>query len=129
MHKNAPHEQTILLVEDEKSIRDIYELILSDQGFTVVTAKNGKEALTLAEKFIPSLILLDLMMPVMSGAETIRQLQTKSWGKNIPIIIMTNMGTSEVPKDVIGPKIVDILVKVELSPDQFIEKVKQTLDK
>ena len=117
----------IILIEDERSIRDIYQMILEDEDYQVISANNGKQGLELAEKNKPDLILMDLMMPILSGEETIRQLRETDWGKHIPIIILTNIGASEVPESIIDENIKQILVKVELTPDQLVEKVKQTL--
>lgn len=120
--------KNILLIEDELSIRDIYQMILEDEGYDVVCANNGKQGLEFAERSKPDLILMDLMMPVLGGEATIRELRKTEWGKNIPIIILTNIGSTEVPEEIIDENIKQILVKVELTPDQLVEKVKQTLD-
>ncbi len=118
----------IVLVEDDQTIRNIYELILGDEEFDVVSAVDGLDGLKKIKQHEPDLVLLDLMMPNMSGDEMIRELRSKPWGQKVPVIILTNIGRSEIPKDVMRHNVEDIFVKVDLTPDQVLEKVRQTLN-
>jgi DNA-binding response OmpR family regulator len=81
-------KKKILLVEDEESLRLLYEEELKAEGYEVVTAGNGKEALRQLEGIKPDLIILDIVMPVMDGMETLGQIMGKK--RNIPIIIHTS---------------------------------------
>jgi two-component system response regulator (stage 0 sporulation protein F) len=81
-------EKRILLVEDEESLRLLYEEELKAEGYDVVTAGNGKEALRQLEGVRPDLIILDIVMPVMDGMETLGQIMGRK--RNIPIIIHTS---------------------------------------
>jgi len=81
--------QTVLVVEDHADLREMLEVLLESEGFQVQTASNGKEALDSLHHGRPSLILLDLMMPVMSGDEfRRRQLQEPAFA-DVPVICMT----------------------------------------
>lgn len=125
---NKPSYETILIMEDEQSLQEIYRFILCDVGFRVCAVSNGIAGLYEAERNAPDLILLDLMMPVLGGVETLKKLRKKSWGKKIPVIILTNIGKNEVPEEIIDEYVIHILVKVDLMPDELVEKVKQTLN-
>ncbi len=98
----------IFVVEDEESVLDPLELLLTKEGFEVSTARTGKEALDNYEKIAPDLILLDLMLPEVSGTEVCRQIRTKS---NVPIIMLTAKETE-----------VDKVVGLELGADDYVTK-------
>jgi two-component system response regulator RegX3 len=98
----------ILVVEDEDSVLDPLELLLNKEGFTVVTAKNGKEALEKFDNAGADLILLDLMIPEVSGTEVCRQIRSKS---QVPIIMLTAKDTE-----------VDKVVGLELGADDYVVK-------
>ena len=81
---------TILVVEDDASIRDILSLALTADGYKVITAANGQEALKiLSEMSNPCLILLDLMMPIMNGWQFAAAISENANFKNIPIVVLT----------------------------------------
>lgn len=82
----------ILLVDDEQDILDIIEYNLEQEGFYVMTASTGKEALQIAEKFQPHLILMDVMMPEMDGIETCTQLRNLPQFANTIIALLTARG-------------------------------------
>jgi len=79
----------ILVVDDEREIRDLLGRFLMEEGYEVKLASNGKEALDLAEKESPQVILLDIMMPGISGIETCKRLKAGKKTRFIPIIIAT----------------------------------------
>jgi DNA-binding response OmpR family regulator len=78
----------ILLVEDEESLRLLYEEELMAEGYEVLIARNGREALRQLEETTPDLIILDIVMPVMDGMETLGQIMGRE--RNVPIIIHTS---------------------------------------
>jgi phosphoserine phosphatase RsbU/P len=81
--------RSILVVDDDPTLRKIMQVILYRQGYEVVTAQNGSEALTLVEQRTFDLILLDWMMPGINGLETCRRLRKISSADDIPIILVT----------------------------------------
>ena len=81
----------ILVVDDEEMIRMSLERELSEAGYAVLTAENGKQGVQIAQEQNLDLILLDIMMPEMNGVETIDFLKKNRQTKNIPIIFMTNL--------------------------------------
>jgi len=98
----------ILIVEDEDSVLDPLELLLSKEGFSIETARNGREGLDKFSKVSPDLVLLDIMLPEVSGTEVCRQIRAKS---NVPIIMLTAKDTE-----------VDRVVGLELGADDYIVK-------
>lgn len=82
----------ILVCDDEKDVVELISFLLEKDGYNVVTAKNGREALDVVGKEIPDLILLDVMMPEMDGYTVQTRLQEDPKTKAIPIIILTAKG-------------------------------------
>ena len=80
----------ILIAEDESSIRELVRMALEEANLTeIIEAENGKDALKKAERYQPSLILLDWMMPEMDGLSVCRTLKMQEHTRNIPIIMLT----------------------------------------
>lgn len=79
----------MLIVDDEFSLVETLAEILTYEGYEVVTASDGAQGLALAEKLRPALLLLDNMMPVLNGLQTLERLRATSWGANLPVILMT----------------------------------------
>lgn len=117
----------VAIVEDDIAISQMYRLKFEAEGYIVQTADNGKLGLELAEAFKPDIILLDLMMPEMTGDEMLAELRKKAWGKDITVIILTNMGEEEAPKKLRELNVHSFIVKAEMTPRQVAERVKQAL--
>lgn len=79
----------ILIVDDDPTIRSVLEALLEDEGFLPVVAANGREALRIIETDPPELVLMDLMMPVMTGVDAVRHLKSNPETATIPIIAMS----------------------------------------
>ena len=82
-------KHTILVVDDEAYILNIMDFSLDSEGFRVITAANGEEALRRASELLPDLIVLDVMMPKVDGFEVCRALKAKKETEKIPIILLT----------------------------------------
>jgi two-component system alkaline phosphatase synthesis response regulator PhoP len=82
----------ILIVDDEPDILEILEFNLSNEGYQIFTANNGKEALKIADRYIPHLIILDVMMPIMDGIETCERLRIDERFKNTVIMFLSARG-------------------------------------
>lgn len=117
----------IAIVEDDQAISQMYRFKFEAEGYTVETAENGKLGLELAEKMKPDVILLDLMMPEMNGDEMLTRLRKSTWGKNIKVIILTNMGEQEIPDDVKKLGVSAVILKADMTPRQVAELVKKQL--
>lgn len=119
----------ILIIDDDAQIRRLYGGKLAASGYEVNTAFNGEEALALITKERPALILLDVMMPKMNGVETLKTLKGNDELKDIPVIILTNLG--DKTEDVENAKALgalDYLVKSEISLVDLSARVKKVLE-
>ncbi|MEO9179873.1 MAG: response regulator [Candidatus Saccharimonadales bacterium] len=117
----------IAIVEDDLAISQMYRIKFETEGYEVETAENGKLGLELAEQMRPDIILLDLMMPEMNGDEMLIKMRKTAWGKNIKVVVLTNMGEQEVPDEVKQQGVVAIILKAEMTPRQVAELVKKQL--
>lgn len=117
----------VAIVEDDQAISQMYRIKFEAEGFDVETADNGKLGLELTEKMKPDIILLDLMMPEMTGDEMLEQLRKTSWGKNIKVVILTNMGEQEVPENVKQLGVSAVILKADMTPRQVAELIKEQL--
>jgi DNA-binding response OmpR family regulator len=117
----------VAIVEDDQAISQMYRIKFETEGFQVETASNGKLGLELAEKMRPDIILLDLMMPEMNGDEMLKQLRATSWGKNIKVIVLTNVGEQEAPEILKELGVHRFIVKADMTPRQVAEMVKAEL--
>ena len=86
---------TVLVVDDESTIRDLLNIFLPTKGLKVILAANGEEALELAKKNIPKIILLDIKMPGIDRMETCRRLRAEEQTRYIPVIMVTAFGTTK----------------------------------
>lgn len=117
----------IAIIEDDQAISQMYRIKFEAEGYTVETADNGKLGLELAEKMNPDIILLDLMMPEMNGDEMLAKLRKTDWGKDIKVVILTNVGEQEIPENVKKLDVSAVIVKADMTPSQVAEKVKTYL--
>lgn len=114
----------IAIIEDDQAISQMYRIKFEAEGYTVETAENGQLGLELIEKMRPSIVLLDLMMPVMTGEEMLAKLRATDWGKNMKVIILTNRGEQEIPPEVKKLEITALILKAAMTPRQVAELVK-----
>jgi two-component system, OmpR family, response regulator CpxR len=82
---------TVLVVDDDEAIRETVTDVLSDEGYTVLLAENGEQALAVLKDRQPAVVLLDLMMPVMSGWEVLEALDEREDLAHIPIVVVSAM--------------------------------------
>ena len=85
-----------MVVDDKREIRDLLQTSLSEEGYEVIVASNGEEAIELAKRENPQLILLDLEMPGIDGIETCKRLEAEEKTGLIPIIMMTALGDRDI---------------------------------
>jgi two-component system, OmpR family, response regulator ResD len=117
----------VAIIEDDQAISQMYRLKFEAEGYKVETAENGQLGLELAQKMQPNIILLDLMMPVMSGEEMLAKLRATDWGKDIKVIILTNRGEQEIPEEVKKLNVLAVILKADMTPRQVHELVKAKL--
>lgn len=117
----------ILLIEDDQFIRRICKNGLERSGFNVITAAEGDEGVKKAKKENPDLILLDLVMPYRNGFETIEQIKKDKQLKDIPIIILSNLGQESDIQKIKELGAVDYLIKSDFKIKEVVEKIKSHL--
>ncbi|MFA6393855.1 MAG: response regulator [Patescibacteria group bacterium] len=123
--KKGSSKKKVLIIEDDTMISGMYKMKLEDHGFIALTASDGNEGLLLAKKEKPDLILLDIMMPMVDGFSVLAEIKAAPGMKDTPVIIMTNLGTTEDIEK--GKKMgaSDYVVKADLTPAQIVEKVEK----
>jgi DNA-binding response OmpR family regulator len=120
---NAPKAAHILVVDDEKQILEVVKAYLEKSGFTVMTAENGRDALFGFEQFPPDVVLLDLMLPDISGEAVCKKIRAKS---KVPIIMLT--AKAEEENIIAGLSIgADDYIKKPFSPKELVARVKAAL--
>lgn len=117
----------VAIIEDDLAISQMYRIKFEADGYDVETAENGKLGLELIEKMRPVIILLDLMMPEMTGDEMLQKMRKTDWGKDILVIILTNMGEQEAPSMLKELGVKRFILKAEMTPRQVVEMVKSEL--
>lgn len=118
----------ILLVDDDPLLVRMYQKKLENDGYNVETADDGEQAIRKINDSKPDLILLDVMMPKVNGYEVLKNIKNNDSTKNIPVILLTNVGSSDedVEKGLeLGA--VAYLVKAGNRPSAIISKVKEIL--
>lgn len=118
----------IAIIEDDHVISQMYRMKFEADGFDVQLASDGKSGIDLVESYKPDMILLDLQMPEMNGADALEVIRKNSWGKNIPVIVLTNTGEEEAPRSLQSLGVHSYIVKANLTPREVTAKVKEALD-
>ena len=125
----------ILLVDDDPDILDAVSMILESQGYQVVTACDGIEALANLKAEKPDMMILDLLMPKMDGFAVCKELQDPRWSKykNMPILILSSVREEASRRRYeleTGLELnVDDYVEKPLSPDLLVERVRRLIEK
>ncbi len=117
----------IAIVEDDQTISQMYRFKFEAEGYKVETAENGKLGLELIESIKPDVVLLDLMMPEMTGDQVLAVMRKSSWGKDIKVVILTNMGEQEIPDSVKKLGVSAVVLKADMTPRQVFELVTKLL--
>ena len=120
-------KKKILIIEDEKPIVDVLVKKITEAGFYAISANDGKEGLEKAFGENPDLVLLDIVLPVMDGMTLLTKLREDEKGKNIPVIILTNLDSGDKVEECRKKGVYDYLVKTEWSLEEVVEKIKKAL--
>lgn len=114
----------VLLVDDDDFIREMYTTALESAGIEVITAKNGKDGADLAIKHHPSVILLDIEMPIMNGHEAAEKIRLDGWGKTARILFLTNHSDPTNVVTAVSQKPEDFIVKANISVKEVVNQVR-----
>lgn len=117
----------VVLVEDDAMLAEIYQTRLQLAKIQCVVANDGMSGLLLIKQELPDLVLLDLMLPQMSGDDILREMRKNDWGKDIKAIFLTNISESEAPEGLDKLKFERYIVKANLVNNELAEIVTETL--
>ncbi len=119
--------QKIVIVEDNVALADIYRERMQLLGYTCFVAYDGVDALSTIEKEKPDLVLLDLMVPKIAGDQILQKMRQSEWGKDIKVIIISNLNEVDAPEGLRDMGIESYAVKANLSNDQLDMLVESVL--
>jgi CheY-like chemotaxis protein len=117
----------VLLVEDDRFLRRACEASLRQRGFTVQTAADGEEGLRLARTEAPDIILLDLLMPKLSGLDVLRALKADAATRGLPVLVLSNSSRQQDIDEITRLGVVGYFVKADLSLQALGDRVAQLL--
>lgn len=123
-------QKKVLLVEDEPLIIELYKERFEEENFHLDIAENGNDALKKAGDDV-DLILLDILLPGINGFEVLRRLKNNHQTRDIPVIVLTNLGNEQADKDkqlALSLGAIDYLVKSYHTPDEMVEVIKKRLE-
>ena len=123
--KAGPAGKTILIVDDEFGVLEVLEFILSDAGFTVVSALNGQEALARLEEIRPDLAIVDFMMPILDGNAVIKAIRSDSRLRDIPIILASALPEKTIRERCDG---YTTFLRKPYKTEQLMEEISKLLD-
>jgi len=111
--------QKIVIVEDNEALADVYRTRLELIGYQCFVANDGIAALYYIQQELPDLVLLDLMVPAIAGDEVLKRMRVSEWGKNIPVLIISNLNEDDAPTGLRELGIVNYIVKARLENNQL----------
>lgn len=117
--------KAILIVEDDPVLLKMYTEKFTFEGFGVLNAKDGEEALSVATKGNVDIILLDIMLPRMSGTDFLEKLRQDPKGKSLPVVALTNLAEEGEKQKALKLGVKEYIVKAMQTPEQVVEKIKK----
>lgn len=119
----------ILLVEDDNFIIDIYITKLKEVGFSVQSAVNGEDALAKIKQGRPDLVLLDIVLPQVTGFEFLQEIKSMPELKNVPVIVLSNLGQKKEVEKGLSLGAAKYLIKAHYTPTEVVEEIRTVLNK
>ena len=117
----------ILLVEDDQMIVEMYKLRMEEEGFEVILTEKGSEAIELAKKEKPAIILLDIILPEIDGFSILQSIKSESATKKIPVILLTNLSQESDQQKGIKLGATGYFVKAQHTPAEIMNEIKKIL--
>jgi len=118
----------VLLIEDDEFIRELYKRQLDLGGFFTYAFSNGDDGLKAVLENKYDLILLDIMLPGMNGLDILRNIKQNDATKNIPVIMLSNLGQDAVIKEGFAVGAIGYLIKASFTPDQIVREINNILE-
>jgi len=117
--------KTILIVDDDKQIATVFQVALTSAGYKVMTANDGQSGINMVKQAKFDLVLLDEMMPDMSGNDVLRSLKEDDTTKTTTIVMLSNFGNNDMVKEALDTGAADYILKYQVSPTDLPVKVKE----
>lgn len=118
----------VLIVEDDNFLSDMYQTKFNSEGFDAIMAEDGETGIRLlSEGLRPDIVLLDIVMPKMDGIETLASIKKIDDYKDIPVVMLTNLGQKEEIDKVMNLGATNYLVKANYTPREVVKKVSEIL--
>ncbi|HSX27470.1 MAG TPA: response regulator [Patescibacteria group bacterium] len=117
----------IAIIEDDQTLAQMYQMKLEKAGYECKIAIDGQQGLDLIKSFKPDLVLLDLMLPQVSGDKVLETMRANDWGRNVRVIVMTNVSENEAPDKLKKLDVLRYIVKALYTPSQVLEIINQVL--
>lgn len=117
----------VLLVEDDVFLSSIYQKKFEMEGYKVSLADNGEKALVEVKKKKPDIVMLDILLPKLDGFAVLEKLKADSEVKDIPVILLTNLGQKDDVEKGLQMGAADYLIKAHFKPSEVVDKIKQVL--
>lgn len=124
---NPTTSKKIVIVDDNTSLSEIYKTRMELLGYQCFVAYDGQTALEVIQRELPDLVLLDLMVPKVAGDQILARMRASDWGKNIKVLIISNLSEADAPAGLREQGISGYAVKASLSNDQLDQIVDQIL--
>lgn len=125
--KREGEQKLVLLVEDDVFLAGIYQKKFEVEGFRVSLAENGERGLADAKKKRPDIILLDILLPKLDGFAVLKALKQDKQLKDIPVILLTNLGQKDDVEKGVEMGAADYLIKIHFKPSEVVAKVRKVL--
>ena len=117
----------ILIIEDDKFFRDLLTIKFQKENFEVKAAAEGKEAMEILKTFSPSFIIMDLILPGLNGYELLALVKQDPAHKNVPVLVLSNLGDQEEVARVIALGAVGFMTKVNFTLEEIVARVRKFL--
>ncbi len=119
----TPQQKKILVIEDDPLLSKMYEAKLTNGGYQVVKASDGEEGLKMSLSEHPDFILLDVMMPRLSGIDMLAMLRKDPWGAKVPVLVLTNLSEQQEGSKAAALGVKEYLVKANFTPSEILAKI------
>lgn len=119
--------QKIVIVEDNQALAEIYKTRLELLDYTCFIGYNGITGLYFIQTELPDLVLLDLMIPDISGGEVLERMRASAWGKDIKVLVISNLNESDAPANLRQLGIEDYIIKANMMEDSLDQAVNKVL--
>jgi len=121
-------KKKILIIEDDSVLQKALTEFLTAEGFETVSALDGEEGVKIGKEKKPDLVLLDIVLPKMDGYEVLKTMKADEGTKNIPIILLTNLGSVNDVEKALGLGATTYLIKADYKLEEVTKKIKEVLN-